>query len=455
MMDDPDRRARALLPETILTLARQARDAESEAELRFLLVNETRALADYRQSAFWLAGLGVRALSGVAQIEANAPYAQWLEKLCTHLASTCPQAAIVTAEDLPPALGEEWSEWLPDESAWLPTPARDGVPSGGLLLARERHWTESELAGLREWLDIWWHSWRAFFKVPMASWRGLRYRLLGDSSSPSPWWRRRSTAWLVAIAVLLCMPVRLSVRAPGELVPVHPIAIRSPLEGVVDRFFVQPNDVVAKDQPLLALDDALLKSKLDVARQALSTAETDYRQTSQLALSDAKSKGLLALQLGKIEEKRAEVDYLQGQLGRVRVLAPAEGTVLLDDPAEWIGRPVSLGERILRIAATQDSEVEAWVPIGDAIALPPGSPATLYLDASPLQPISARLRYVAHEAQQRPDGTFAYRARATLVEPTAHRVGLKGTARLDGRRVPLAYYLLRRPLASLRTTLGY
>ena len=441
--------------ERLLTLARQARAAESEAELRFLLVNDTHTLADYRQGAFRVAGLGVQAMSGVVQIEANAPYALWLEKVSAHLAANNPAAAIVTPDSLPAALAAEWSEWLPQEALWLPMPAAEGVPASALLLARDHPWTEAEVVALREWLDIWWHCWRTRFKVPLTSWRALRFRLLGNPEAAGPWWKRRSTLWLAGLLLVALLPVRLSVRAPGELVPVHPIAVRSPLEGVVDRFFVQPNDEVAKGQSLLALDDALLKSKLDVARQALATAETDYRQTSQLALNDVKSKSLLALQLGKIEEKRADVDYLSGQLARVQVSAPSAGVVMLDDPSEWIGRPVALGERILRIAATEDAEVEAWLPIGDAIALPAESPVTLYLDASPLQPIPASLRYVAHEAQARPDGSFAYRVRATLAAPTTHRVGLKGTARLEGRRVVLAYYLLRRPLASLRTTLGF
>ena len=67
----------------------------------------------------------------------------------------------------------------------------------------------------------------------------------------------------------------------------------------------------------------------------------------------------------------------------------------------------------------------------------------------------AKLRYVAHDAVQRPDGTFAYRARAALAASTEHRVGLKGTARLTGRWVPLAYWVLRRPLAALRQTIGW
>jgi len=34
------------------------------------------------------------------------------------------------------------------------------------------------------------------------------------------------------------------------------------------------------------------------------------------------------------------------------------------------------------------------------------------------------------------------------------RLGLKGTVRLDGHRVPLIYWLLRRPLAVVRTFVG-
>jgi multidrug efflux pump subunit AcrA (membrane-fusion protein) len=191
-----------------------------------------------------------------------------------------------------------------------------------------------------------------------------------------------------------------------------------------------------------------------VALQSLATAKTDYRQTSQMALADAKSKSQLALLLGKVDEKRAEVDYLNEQLQRARVLSPQAGVVLMDDPAEWMGKPVAVGERILRIAALDDAEVEAWLPLADAIDLQPGAPLSLYLSASPLSPVSAKLRYLAHDAVQRPDGNFAYRVRASLTEKTSHRVGLKGTVKLQGDWVPLCYWAMRRPLATARAYLG-
>jgi multidrug efflux pump subunit AcrA (membrane-fusion protein) len=198
----------------------------------------------------------------------------------------------------------------------------------------------------------------------------------------------------------------------------------------------------------------VIQARLDVALQSLATAKTDYRQTSQMALVDVKSKSQLALLLGKVDEKRAETKYLNEQLQRARVLSPQAGVVLMDDTAEWMGKPVAVGERILRIAALDDAEVEAWLPLADAIDLQPGAPLSLYLSASPLSPVSATLRYLAHDAVQRPDGNFAYRVRASLTDKTSHRVGLKGTVKIQGDWVPLSFWVMRRPLATARAYLG-
>jgi hypothetical protein len=163
---------------------------------------------------------------------------------------------------------------------------------------------------------------------------------------------------------------------------------------------------------------------------------------------------MLSTLQGKIEERRAETEYLGSVVQRASVTAPRDGIALFDDPSEWSGRPVQTGERIMRIATLTDVEVEAWLPVGDAIPLEPGAPVSLYLSASPLDPVSARVRYVSYDAVERPDGTYAYRVRATLDEAASHRVGLKGTAKLSAGWVPMIYWIMRRPLAAIRQTLG-
>jgi HlyD family secretion protein len=446
----------------LLDLSRRARQAGSVAELRFLLVNDSHALASYRQAALWWSDQGVQALSGVVQIEANAPYAQWLDRVCEHCAQVHAEPQALSATDLPSELAQHWADWLPVNVLWLPlngstpSPGNQSVPSGGLLLARDLPWTAQETGLLFEWLGTWLHAWRALAKPSTGTWRGWfrKCRQWLGPQTGQPWWKQSRLRWAAAVLAVLAVPVRLTVLAPGELVPASPMVIRAPLDGVVDVFHVQPNQMVKKGQPLFGFDEALIQSRLEVAAQTLATAETEYRQTSQQALVDAKFRAQLATLTGKIEEKRAEVDYLSEQLNRSRVPAPQDGVVLFDDPSEWIGRPVAVGERIMRIADPADTEVEAWLPLADAIALAPDAPVTLYLNASPLAPVSAQVRYQAHDAVQRPDGGYAYRVRARLDQPTSHRVGLKGTAKLHGGWVPLAYWMLRRPLASARTVLG-
>jgi Barrel-sandwich domain of CusB or HlyD membrane-fusion len=454
------------MTQALWDLSRKARQAGSDRELGFLLVNETLALVPYRQAALWLAEEGAWSLSGVVQVVAHVPFVQWFEAVCRHLQQQATEASgpmAFSAADLPVELAADWAQWWPAHALWLPSEpgasGSGGSPAlkGAAVLLRDTPWTEEELALLHEWSGVWWHAFAALHRPRLSRWRGWHGWLARALSwhGDRPWWRQRRMQWLALVLAVLLFPVRLTVLAQGELVPANPTVVRAPLDGVIDVFHVQPNQQVQAGQALFSFDEIVIGSRLEVAMQALATAETDYRQTSQLALSDARAKAQLALLLGKVEERRAEIDYLQEQLTRARVLAPQPGVVLMDDPSEWIGKPVATGERILRLAALDDVEVEAWVPIADAIRFEPDAQVSLYLSASPLSPVSARLRYMAHDAVQRPDGGFAYRVRATLTYKTEHRVGLKGTAKLQGGWAPLAYWVLRRPWATLRATLGW
>lgn len=441
----------------LLDLGRRARAAGSIEELAFLAVNETQRLSPYRQAALWLNG-GVKALSGVVQPEANAPYVHWLSQVARYLHGRHSSATQITAADLAEEESVQWEEWLPEFGLWLPITDRDGEPAtgGGLLLAADHAWSEESIALLQEWVDVWRHAWIARQPALPWSWARLRQAVSAWAAPVAevPWWKQRRTRIAVAILAVLFFPVRLTVLAPAELVPAKPAIIRAPLDGVVGQFHVRPNDQIKAGQLLFSFDEAPIAARLEVAAQALATSQAEYRQFEQQAVTDAKSKAQLAILLGKIEEKRAEADYLRGQFERSRVVAPQDGIALFDDPTEWIGKPVQTGERIMRIASAGDVEVEAWLPLGDAIPLPKQADVNLYLAASPLSSIAANVRYLAHDSVPRPDGTYAYRMRARLEGRTGHRIGLKGTAKVYGHWVPLAYWMLRRPLATVRQTLG-
>ncbi|MEY4487998.1 MAG: hypothetical protein RIQ79_506, partial [Verrucomicrobiota bacterium] len=384
---------------------------------------------------------------GLTEVEANAPYVQWLSQIHAHLKGG--KARTISAAELPAELAGEWSQWLPAYAAWIPFGQEGSVDGpGGLLFARDIPWREIELRLLVEWLETWFCAYRAENRPGVLS--GLKRAARRAPRALA----RKPLLWAGLILTVLLFPVRLSVLIPGELVPSAPVAIRAPMEGVIKNILVRTNESVKAGQVLFVYDDIILSSKLEVAMEALRTAEAEERQFSQQALFDQRARGALSTARGNVEEKRLEVEYLKGQLGRNQVSAPRDGIAFVGDPSEWIGRPVIAGQRILRIADPADCEIEAWLPLGDAIRAPVDSPVKLYLSASPLSPVEGRLHYISYEALRRPDGTYAYRVRAKLEGETDHRVGLKGTARLSGDRVPFIYWVLRRPLAAAREFLG-
>lgn len=423
---------------TLLHLEDKARRAADSAELGFIAVNDTLALVPYRQSALWIGG--VRALSGVPLVEAGAPFVLWLNRVADRLAASEIGAGPVDPSQLAPTDAAEWAEWLPPAALWLP------LATGGLLVARDTPFAENEVALLTHLAGTYGHAWAALHRP--GPWELLRRRLKVLSG-------RRIKVIATIMVALSLLPVRLSVLAQAEMVPANPVLVRSPLDGVIETIHVRPNDPVDEGQLLFELDATTLSSRLDVAAKALSGTAAEYRQSVQAALWDPKAKAQLAIIGGHIEERQAEVDYLQGQLERTQVKAPKAGIVVFDDPSAWLGRPVSLGEKVMAVTGETDTEVEAWLMVADTIPLDTGAPVTMFLNSAPLSPVHAHMRTIGYEAQPRPEGVLGYRLRASIDDgETRPRVGLRGTARIDGDRVPLIYWLFRKPLAAVRQWLG-
>jgi hypothetical protein len=393
----------------------------------------------------WRPGAGIIAVSGVAVPERNAPFTLWSARLMRSVAVTLDGPRKLEAADFAGAEREQWAEWLPEFLLAIPLQAPDGKRLGVLAFARPQPWSDPETLFLAEISETYALAWAWHLKP--GPWQSLRARFAG----------LKYRWWLAAAAVLAVgvVPVRLSVLAPGEVVAREPAAIRAPIEGVIDKIYIRPNEPVAEGQLLLELDTTTVRGKLDVAQQALTTAKAEYEQAALQAFSDGKAKAQLGVLSGHIGERKADIAYLNGLLERSLIKAPRAGVAVLDDPSEWIGRPVSIGEKVLAVADEHDTELEGWLAPGDMIDLPPDSPATLFLNVDPLDPVHATLRYVAYESMLLPDGTLAHRLRAAITDPgDKPRLGLKGTIRLDSHRVPLAYWLFRRPWAVVRQTLG-
>jgi len=447
-MSDAQAQSNPLL--TLIGLGQKARNAASLDELGFLLVNDSKALSNYRQALLWSASQGVTHLSGVVIPERHSPFMQWAVKLCAHF-SEKPELAFKTLSlmDLPSALQLGWGSWMPAQVWWMPI-SMDGQQTAGLLVADDAL-DEQRLPLWQEWLASWEH---AAERRRMLDSRTLKGALQHWFSQYAKGWKglhRSRMIWAaVTCAALGALPVPLTVVGQGELVPRAPTVVRAPLDGVIKEFHVSPNQAVKAGDALFNYDNELVRSRLFVAQQNLATAQAEYRQAAQSALTDARAKFQIASLVGKIQEQQAELHFLSQQVNRTTVTAPQSGVVLFDEVGEWIGKPVQTGERVVRMADPSDVELEVWINLADAVPLSAGNEVKLFLASNPLDALEAKVRWVGYEAQPRADGSYAYRVRATLVENTKAMVGAKGTARVSAARVPLIYWLLRKPLAVMR-----
>lgn len=434
---------------------RRGRHAATRAELGFIAVNETHRVAHYRQAVLWLAGQGVVALSGVASPEDNAPFTRFVVSVAKRLHDNAMSSATqpIRPSDLDDQLISAWAEWLPQQALRVDLSGPDDARLGMLILARDEPWTPDDIELLQDWGETLGQSLSRF---QQGWWQRIKPARSGKGRG-SPLRLLRSRAlWvgLVVVAVML-LPVHLTVLAPAELVPREPHVVRAPLDGVVERILVEPNARVERGQPLVEFDRVGVRNRLQVARREMARIDAEYRQQGQLALMREENKSALALLQAQKEAQQAEIAYLEVLDERGLITSPAAGVAIFDSATEWTGRPTVTGERIMSVAEETDAEIEAWLSPADLVPLEADAPVQLFLNADPLTGVAASLRYVAYRAAERPDGSFAYRVRARLSDQAAAlRIGLKGTAKLEGEKVTLAYWLFRRPLAGLRAWLG-
>lgn len=442
----------------LLTYEGRLRSARSLAEIEFLVVNEAFALLPYDQAFLWkpdLLGRSVlAAASGLTEVDGNSPFALWFSRAADHAVAIDAQAPVrkLADSDFPESLNDG-AEWIPRHALVVALRTPDGKTLGGLWFGRQQPFSDDE-AALAAWIgqlcefSLWaWRREQLFWKSRLAALAPKRWHSLPKT---------RQRLLLLAFTVVLLFPVRLSVLAPAEVVALAPRPVTAPVDGVVAEVRVAPNQVVRSGTPLVDLDDTATRNRLLVAQKTLGVARADLARSAGKAFSDDASKAELQLLDARVRERSAEVAYLTELLGRLTLKAPADGIALFADAEEWRGKPVQVGERIMTVADPAQVALTIYVSPDDAIALDPGADVKMYLNVSPLASHVATVTQASYETGSSPEGHPAYIVKAALTAGSPPpRLGLKGTAKIYAGRVPLIYYLLRKPLRTIRQASGF
>ena len=434
----------------LLEFERRIQSSQSNREVAFRAVNDGSQVLHFDQAVLWrydvLGRPMIAVASGLADVSVDSPFQQWLVRLVQAIAPeefSAPQS--LSAEELPDAALADGEEWCPAHLLHCPLRGPTGAPLGGMLYFRNEPFTEAERA-LAEWMarstgyGLW-------------AWRSERHALKRWLKARSTWKVIGTLVAVVALAALI--PVNMSALAPAEITPLRPIPVTSPMDGVVRDILVQPNQNVKADQVVAVLEDTALRNRLEVAVKALDIARADLQRATFKSFADEASRLELQVLNARVQEKATEVAYLNELLARSKLQAPQGGLAIFSSQEDWRGRPVQVGERVMVIADPSLVDVTVYLPPEDAVELEAGARVDVLLHVDPLSPLQAQIERASYEASAQADGTLAYVVRARLADGQAlPRIGLRGTAKIYAGQVTLGYYLLRKPIAYVRRSLG-
>lgn len=427
--------------------------SHTRQELAFRLLNRTIRLVHYDRAVLWDFGgrkprcLGV---SGHSQVEKNSEQVHVWSQLIQAMLGRGEHQVLAEA-GFTPETAEKWRELAAQNGGtavmWLPI-LEDGRLLAGLWLERwsGRSWALGELKLTASLAVSYAAAWRALHRPP--KWGLLWRRLLKPNKTG-----------LVAVGLLLFsllwhLPLR--VVAPCEVVPKDPWVVTAPLNGVVSEVLVQPGQEVNPGDVLFTYDKRTAQEELKVARQQVEIIRSGLNRAKLQAFVDPKSRAEVGMLEHRMEQEEARLQMAEYTAGKLEVSAETKGRVVLDDPHRWRGRPVALGEMVLMIVNPQSNKVRIWLPETDNVDFDRNHLLKVVLNAFPEKEQKARLTYVAQNVVTNPEGVASVLAEAQWEkEQPEMRIGLKGMAVLYGRQVPLAYWLLRKPLANTRNFLGW
>ena len=141
----------------LLGLQQRALAAADEAELAFLIANETWHLLPYKQSAvFLIDSFGrpqLKVISGLVSTLEDTPFTLWITRVCSLIlndpSTSTDESRRLTALSLPIELREGWGEWWPENALYQPLTTPTGKPVGVVIYVRDEVWRDEELELLK------------------------------------------------------------------------------------------------------------------------------------------------------------------------------------------------------------------------------------------------------------------------------------------------------------------
>lgn len=265
-------------------------------------------------------------------------------------------------------------------------------------------------------------------------------------------WLKILSGLLIA-SLLIRVPLR--VVAPSEVVPKKPIIVTAPIEGIIKEVLVHPGQYVEEGTVLVEYDKRVFQQELKASQKEVQIALEEFNRALTLGVKDDKSISELSELELKLQKAKIHHQLIKVQVSKLTIKAPEKGVVIMQNPEEWRGKPVKVGEKIVTLGNPQETQIKAWIPENDNLPINLETPINVYLNVAPEKALQAKVSFISNESALSENQIPSFVAEADWLENDPNiRLGLKGTTVLYGENVSLLYYFLRKPISSFRRITG-
>ena len=432
----------------LIGLEKKSREARTQDELNFVVVNETRQIIDFVNSYLLLKTptdkYHVKAVSDLATVDRTAPLVTFVENIINDQASSnLKEIQNFEVDKISRSLKIKKPKNIPDNILLIPIFSPQRGLQGFLITTRNEKFNDNEVELARHLSLTYGHAYNTFL-TDFSIKDFLKKNFTG----------KRSWIIILSIIFILIIPIKITSTAPVEVVPKNPRLITAPFDGVVKNIIVNNNDKINSGDLLIQIEDTDLKNSFNLAKQSLQVAEKELLRSRQFSFSNNEEKARLAELMAQVDLKKAEVESTSERLKNSKIYADKDGIAIVDQKNNWQGRPVSVGEKIITIANPEKVEFLIWLPVKDSLIIKENTDVKVFLDINPIKPLKGKLKRASYQSSLSPEEVLSYQISASFEGEEIPRIGLRGTAKIYGSRVTLFYYLFRKPITFVRQLIG-
>jgi hypothetical protein len=248
-----------------------------------------------------------------------------------------------------------------------------------------------------------------------------------------------SHAWLKLAVILICCGIIFLITGKGQFRSEAPFVLEAtiqqvipaPFEGYIDKINIEVGQPVDANQTVLGeLDTAELRLK----RAEAVAEQASYDKEANAALRD-KDSSKQQIALANADKVRAQIELLEYQISRARLISPISGIIVQGDLKRKIGAPVKTGEILFEVCPLESLRAQLLVPEDQIIDIQVGQQGYLAAASYPgnrIKFVVERINPIAEVVSQR--NVFKVRVQLLEMYPWM-RPGMEGVAKVDiGKR---------------------